>query len=169
MQELLIFRHAKSRWDEAGVADHDRDLAPRGRRAAQRMGQIIAEHDWIPDLVLCSTAMRAQRTLTLAVGEWPTLPDIRSLRSLYLAAPSRIIEIIERQRASIRRLMVVGHNPGLHTLALRLSQSGDHKRALQAKFPTAALARIGFDQTDWKNLTPGPLLDLIKPRDLDPS
>ena len=59
MLELLLLRHAKSRWDEPGVADHGRDLAPRGLKAAGRMGALLRERGLVPDLVLCSTARRA--------------------------------------------------------------------------------------------------------------
>ena len=126
----------------------------------------MEERDWIPDLVLCSTATRAQRTLSIAVGDWSHLPDVRSMRSLYLAAPARILEIVERQPASVERLMIVGHNPGLHSFSLRMCGPGPLRRPLEEKLPTAALVRIGFDQPSWKDLRPGELLDVIKPREL---
>ena len=166
MRELLIFRHAKSRWDIPGVADHDRDLAPRGTRAAERIGKLVAENDWVPDLVLCSTAVRAQRTLVIAVGAWSWLPDIRSLRSLYLAAPSRLRDVLMRQRSTASRIMLVGHNPGLHGLALALTRPSELRETLKEKLPTAALVRIGFDADVWRDLEPGELLDFVKPREL---
>ena len=65
MKRLWLLRHLKSSWDEPGLADHDRPLAPRGRKAGKRIRQWAADHDVRPDLVLCSTAVRARATLDL--------------------------------------------------------------------------------------------------------
>ena len=166
LRELLLFRHAKSRHDEPGVEDHDRDLAPRGIRAARAMGAWLRSEGILPDRVLCSTAVRARRTLALAFAELAELPEIRYLRSLYLASPGRMLDILRRQERDVHRLMLVGHNPGLHGLALRLVAEADPERGrLEAKFPTAALARIGLPIEDWREIAihAGRLLDYRTP------
>ena len=170
-RELLLLRHAKSAWDDPSLADHDRDLAPRGVKAAKRIGRELVARGLVPDLVLCSTACRARRTLELVLQAFATRPAVRELRSLYLAPPSRLLEIIHRQAGMVGRLMLVGHDPGLHALAQRLAGMGapEALESLAAKFPTGACARLGFVAASWADLAPGSgrLLDFIRPRDLD--
>jgi phosphohistidine phosphatase len=171
MREILVLRHAKSRWDQPTVDDHDRGLAPRGLEAARTMGALIAEAGWLPDRILCSTATRAKETLALARSGWPAEPSIPTseLATLYLAAPSRILEIVRRQPDGAARIMVVGHNPGLQSFVSRLAGHGDKAllRAVEAKFPTAALALIALDVGSWRDVgwTIGRLVDFRVPRD----
>lgn len=172
MRELLLFRHAKALRDLPEARDHERDLAPRGERAARQMGELLVEHGVVPDLILCSTARRTVRTVELAAKAWASQPSVRFLKPLYLAAPSRLLETVQRQSASVGRLMVVGHNPGLQQLALGLVAKDDAVAAsgrLAQKFPTAALALVAFDVEDWGSVQPasGRLVALWKPRDLE--
>jgi phosphohistidine phosphatase len=171
MRELLLLRHAKSRWDEPGTDDHDRGLAPRGVAAAVRMGRLLAEEGLVPDRVLCSTARRALHTWELAAPALPTAPAPHPLRSLYLAVPGRLLEVIRRQDAGARRVLLVGHNPGLETLARSLAGAGRSKdlKRLGEKFPTGALAHLVFEAPDWKDVGPGrgQLAGFHRPRDLD--
>ena len=175
MRELLVLRHAKSRWDQPEIDDHDRGLAPRGIAAAEKMGRLIAEQGWLPDRILCSTANRAQETLDLARQSWPETPEIpkTDLATLYLAAPSRILDIVRRQPDDARRLMIVGHNPGLQTFVSRLAGYGDksQKISIENKFPTAALALITLDIPSWRETawTIGHLRAYHTPRDEQPT
>lgn len=170
MPDLLLLRHAKSRWDEPALGDHDRDLAPRGEKAARLMGRLLEREGLVPDLVLCSTARRAVRTLDLVVAELGAAPAVKQLKSLYRAAPSRLLDVIQRQDDAVRRLLVVGHNPGLHELVLRLVGSGDAalRAELIAKLPTSALARLDFAGAGWQAVVPGGgrLVGFWRPRDL---
>jgi len=170
MRELLVLRHAKSRWDQPSVDDHDRSLTPRGVTAARKMGALIADHGWLPDCILCSTAVRAQETLALARETWPGAAEIpkNDLATLYLAAPSRILEIVRRQPDECRRMMIIGHNPGLQSFVARLAGHGDKTQriAIETKFPTAALALLAFDVDTWGEIgwTIGRLVDYRTPR-----
>ena len=170
MLELLLLRHAKSRWDEPGAGDHERDLAPRGVKAAERMGRLLVEMGLTPDLVICSTARRAARTWELAAAmvdtAIPTLFDDR----FYLAAPERMLAVIRERGGDARRLLLVGHDPGIHRLALDLAAAGDKAElaALAAKFPTGALARFELPVAAWRELAGqrGRLLGFWTPRGL---
>ena len=170
MLELLLFRHAKSRPGEPGVEDHDRGLAPRGKKAAARMGRLIAAERLVPDLVLCSTAKRAVRTWELASAELQQPLPLSCLRSLYMASPNRLLEIVGGQGPGVRRLMVVGHNPGLQGFALQLIGEGEKKlrTSLAEKLPTAALVAVAFDVQSWNEAVPGrgKLVGFWRPRDL---
>ncbi len=168
MPELLLLRHAKSDWQDRSLDDFDRPLSPRGRRAAPQMGRFLAEQGLEPDLVLCSPARRAVETLELLLTALASAPEISYLKTLYLAPPSRLLAVLRRQSQERGRIMLVGHNPGLHRLALELAgrQGGPAGHRLAEKFPTAALAR--FQVAEWSTLGQGPakLMGFVGPRDL---
>jgi phosphohistidine phosphatase len=170
MLELLLLRHAKSRWDQPGAADHGRDLAPRGLKAARRMGALLRERDLAPDLVLCSTARRAMHTWHLAAAALGADPPVRFDDRLYLAAPERIITVVRERGGETGRLLLVGHDPGMHRLAMRLAVTGDARlrEALAAKFPTAGLALLALDLAAWSEFDrqTGELRGFWRPRDL---
>lgn len=169
MLDLLLLRHAKSRWDQPDTGDHERDLAQRGLEAAPRMGDLIRAQGLVPQLALCSTATRARRTWDLAAARLEAPVRTRYLRELYLAPPDQILGII-RQQTEPGRLLLVGHNPGLHHLAQRLAGEGSPAliERLRHKLPTAALVRLGFDAPSWDAVAPGRgrLLGFWRPRDL---
>ncbi|MDF1587159.1 SixA phosphatase family protein [Marinimicrococcus flavescens] len=171
MHELLLLRHAKSRWDEPEAGDHDRDLTSRGERAAAAIGKFLRKSDLVPDLVLCSSARRARRTWQLVAEALRHDPPLKELRSLYLATPGRLLEIVRRQNPAVRRLLLVGHNPGMASLASRLAGEGeaDELARMEEKFPTAALARLTFTGDGWREAGQGRFrLDrFVRPRDLD--
>lgn len=164
MLELLLLRHAKSDWGDPDLADHDRDLAPRGLKAAPRMGRLLRRRGLVPDLVLCSTALRARRTWDLASAELASPPPVRHLRSLYLATPAQMLAAIRRQPPG--RLLLVGHDPGMHHLAIQLADEGEPEAlgSLSEKFPTAALAWLQLDIADWQDVGPGRLAGFFRPR-----
>lgn len=171
MRTLTLLRHAKSAWDDESLDDFDRPLAPRGRKAAARVGRHLRKTGAVPDLALVSAAARARETWDRVVTELGAAPPSRHLRSLYLAAPSRMIEVIRRQPDSVGHLLLCGHNPGLEGLAARLVGSGpaDERAAMAAKYPTGAVARIAFDVDAWDAVAPGTgrLESFVLPRKLD--
>ncbi|MCS6780687.1 MAG: histidine phosphatase family protein [Geminicoccaceae bacterium] len=172
MRELLLLRHAKSAWDVPGLDDHARDLAPRGKKAAKKMGALLAEKDLLPDLVLCSTAKRAVRTLELVAEQLPRPLEVRCLDALYLASEEAMLKLVRAQDDAVRRLMLVGHDPGFHRLALELVGAADAeaiRTGLVQKFPTGALAHLALPIAHWAEIAPGKarLVAFYKPRELD--
>jgi phosphohistidine phosphatase len=171
MLTLSLFRHAKSSWDDAALADHDRPLGPRGRRDAPRMGAYMAAHRLVPDIVLCSTALRTRQTVELTVPELPKpRPEVQIVDSLYLASAAGLMKHVRAIEPQVSHAMIVGHNPGLHGLATRLAGAGDSEAlaALAAKFPTGALAVLDFDVAGWAQVTirSGRLRDFMVPKRL---
>ena len=169
MVTLSLFRHAKSAWVNPGLGDFGRSLAPRGEQAAPRMGAYMEREGLLPDLVLCSTAVRTRQTLELAQAEWKSPPDIRYEAGLYGAGPGEMLRFIHALPARCRHAMLVGHNPGIHSLAKMLCGDGeaDAMGALKMKFPTAALAVIEFEG-GWGAIAQGAgyLQRFVVPREL---
>jgi phosphohistidine phosphatase len=158
MLTLTLLRHGKSNWDDDSLDDFERPLAKRGLKAASDVGRQLAKLGPLPDLILCSTAVRTRATLSLVLAEWDApAPDIRYDDSLYLALPETILEEVQRQGGENSHVMVVGHNPGLHGLALTLTGSGNRKdiQTMAAKFPTAAVARLTLPCDRWTEVRPG--------------
>ncbi|HYE45999.1 MAG TPA: histidine phosphatase family protein [Caulobacter sp.] len=147
MDRLILFRHGKAERSAPG-GDIARRLTDRGRRDAELMGRVLAAQGLVPDLALVSTAARAQETWEAAS---PAFPGARMLlrRDLYLAEEALIVDLAETLGESAGAVMVVGHNPGLHMLALSLLRQGGAGAAVlaraQDKFATATAAAFTFD------------------------
>lgn len=170
MIQLAILRHAKSSWDQPKLDDFDRPLNERGRRAAPIMGQMLASMKFAPDVVLCSPAKRTRETLEAIASDIASAkPIVRFDDPLYLATPDTMLDCLRRAGADAKRILLIGHNPGLHALAAALARSGDAAQLarLQEHFPTAALAVISFDGDSFANIDSGGghLETFITPKD----
>jgi len=165
-RRLYLLRHAKSSWKEQGLADRDRPLAGRGRRATKTIRRYLKQRRIDPELVLCSTATRARQTLE---GIEPALGrgSVRVEPELYGAGSAVLLARLQDVPAGVRSVMVIGHNPGLQDFALLLARHGSDE--LEEKFPTAALATFAFRGPDWAVLDRGmaELIEFVRPRDLD--
>ncbi|WP_432136869.1 MULTISPECIES: SixA phosphatase family protein [unclassified Streptomyces] len=159
LRRLVILRHAKSAWPE-GTPDHGRPLAPRGRRDAPAAGRALAEADCLPDLALCSTALRARRTWELTSAQWGTPPPVRYDERLYAADAPDLLDVLHETPPEVRTLLLVGHNPGLTDLVLTLAGDGlgDTLDTVRTKFPTSALAVLSWYGPTWRTLVPGAAL-----------
>ena len=174
MKRLILLRHAKAIPASPDLNDRDRRLADRGRADAIRIGQFLKEEAAVPELVLCSTALRTRETADLVVPGLGAAPVVRHLPELYLARWLSVVNIVRQVRDGCETLMVVGHNPGLEEAALKLARPpGDTKarklhQLLQSEFPTAALALLEFDAGMWSAIErgEGELLNFVRPRDL---
>jgi phosphohistidine phosphatase len=157
MLTLTLFRHAKSSWDTSGIDDRERELNARGLEAAPIMGNFMRERRLKPDLVLCSTAVRARQTFELASKGWQTQPKAKYEAALYLADPRDLLERIRKTPKTVKHLMLIGHNPGLQILAIELIGDGDPKlvSAISSKLPTASVVVITFDAKTWADVGPG--------------
>jgi phosphohistidine phosphatase len=166
MADLYVLRHAKSSWDDPSLADVERPLAPRGRKAARLLGRHLSDEGIRPELVLCSPAVRAHETLA-RIG--PALADVETLvePGLYGASASDLIERLRAVPEDTSSVVVIGHNPALQNLIVRLARPGPLRDRANAKLPTGALATLELDG-DWNALTDGgaELTDLLLPREL---
>lgn len=162
MKTLLLMRHAKSSWKDQGLSDHDRPLNKRGVRDAPRVGNLLAEHDLCPDLIVCSTAVRARATAQAVAETCGYSGELVELPDLYHAPPGNYIEAACVVPESIGRLLAVGHNPGISEFLWHLTGAGEG-------FPTAALAQVELPIDAWNELTDavrGELTNYWRPREL---
>ena len=158
MRRLMLLRHAKTENEAPSGRDEDRRLDNRGHRDAAEIGSWIGHHPPFPDLVLVSHAMRAMQTWEIAweaMKELVSEPEVELVPELYGADVSQLLETIhDASSADPKRLMLVGHNPGMHELGLALAGSGDHagRKALTDNLPTSGLAIFDFDLDDWADV-----------------
>ena len=154
MPQLLLLRHAKSSWDDPGMADHARPLNARGQRAAAAMRGAIGRLGLAPELVLVSSARRTLQTAE-ALEPWETPPRKQPLDSLYLASMAQLLDVLREVDPGLASVLVIAHNPGLHDLARQLDPGDDAAGArLEACYPTAALAQFEL-AGPWSHLRPG--------------
>ena len=172
MHQLLLLRHAKSSWDDPNQSDHARPLSPRGRRAAQAMRQAFRDLGLAPDLVAVSSARRTMQTLE-ELEPWDETPLVEPTDGLYLAAAPAMLQALQTVSPTVRSLLVVGHNPGLHELAVMLAgpeamaRPDPALRRLAQAYPSGALAEFSVPGS-WAGLREGGarLVRFLCPADL---
>ena len=178
-KRLYLLRHAKSSWEDPGLDDHERPLAPRGRRTAEVLSKHVRANDIHPMLVLCSSARRTRETLEGVAPGGETMIE----SELYSAGPGELLARLRDVPEETESVMVIGHNPALQTLVLRLAgnaggrpgsevnrddgSDGSDLATVRRKFPTGALATLSFE-CKWSELGPGgaELVALVRPKDL---
>ena len=154
-RRIVLLRHAKADWPQ--VADHERPLAERGRKDAPLAGRRLAETGIIPELTLCSTAVRTRETWKLAVHELPHRPKTVYEERLYDASLGELLALLSETSDDVTDLMLVGHNPGIHALADALAgeaEEGTRERMTRGGFPTAGFAVLTF-RGSWKSVEHG--------------
>lgn len=161
MKQLLLLRHAKSSWEEPGVEDFNRPLAPRGERDAPRIGVFLAETESMPDLIVSSPAERAKATTKRVAKAAEYAGDLRFDERIYMAGSSDLLEVVRGLPDNAQRVMLVGHNPGFEDLATLLSGGF-------VRLTTAALACIELGAERWQDVqaSSGALVWLVTPKTL---
>ncbi len=169
VKTLYLLRHLKSSWDEPGLPDRERPLAPRGRRAGKKLARRLRKERATPDVVLCSPSVRTRETLEAilpALGD----PVIEFRDELYAASGDELFEAVRGVAPDVSSVLVIAHNPGIQVLAIALAGRGDEeaRERLDEKFPTGALATLQFDVPRWAEVEPGAgeLIGFVVPREL---
>lgn len=168
MRRLILFRHSKAEAAEPGHGDLSRQLAPSGRADAAAMGTYLVRHNLVPDRVLVSPSRRTQETWTLAAAAFRPPPATTTDERIYDASPERLFRVVQTADNATQCLMLIGHNPGMHELAVELVATGDleARESLHEKFPTSGIAVIdfAFDRWDKLHAQSGRLERFIGPR-----
>jgi phosphohistidine phosphatase len=155
MRRLWLLRHAKSSWDDPAMPDQDRPLSDRGRRAAAALAEHCRDADVRPDLVLCSSAVRARETLAGVLPGLGTALRVSIEDALYTFEARDVLERLRSLPDDAGAVLLIGHNPAIGTLAGRLAAAGDALERLTTKYPTAALATLDLDVEAWSEVAAG--------------
>ena len=164
MRTLYLLRHAKSSWKNQDLADFERPLAGRGRKASETIGQFLKEKEINFDLVLSSPAVRARETIDLVLRAAKLRADVRYDERIYEATAARLIDVISQIETEHKAVVLVGHNPGMADLVQVLTGQTE-------EFPTATLAKIVFKNSKWTEVgtKKGTLEWVVRPKALDKS
>ncbi len=161
MKTLLLLRHAKSSWKQPELHDHDRPLNKRGKKEAPKVGSYLKENDLVPDMILTSTARRAQDTARAVAEETGFEKPIDMHQDLYLSDKACYLDILRCLPDEAQRVLLVGHNPEMEEVLTLLTDVTTH-------LPTAALAQIDLPISSWQELneaTDGRLVNIWAPRE----
>ncbi len=172
MRRLMLLRHAKTETDAPSGRDQDRRLDARGHRDAAEIGAWIGAHPPFPDHVMVSPAVRTVQTWDLAweaMKEQAPKPQIELVPELYGAETTQLLLSIRMASATDpKRLLLVGHNPGMHEVALALTGGGDKaaREALLDNLPTSGLVILDFETDDWNDVAfrRGKLVQFVSPK-----
>ncbi|MEM6658872.1 MAG: histidine phosphatase family protein [Pseudomonadota bacterium] len=163
-RRLIVMRHAKSSWNSPAPRDHDRPLNKRGRASAPAIAAWLTRNQWLPDEVLCSSALRTQET-------WQrtglSAAKTRIIPALYHAEAEVMLDILSE--ATGATVLMLGHNPGIADFADQIAaQTPQHSRFFD--YPTGATTVLEFDIADWSDIRwhSGQVLGFAIPRELLP-
>lgn len=151
MRYLTLVRHAKSSWSHPELTDFERPLNPRGHRdapvmAARARAALPATASWIS-----SPATRAMMTARLFAEDWDKpVGHVQYEPALYEASLDRLVAVIRGLPASLARVWLFGHNPGLTLLGQWLAPD-----TAPTHLPTCAIAHYRLTIRDWSEAHPG--------------
>ncbi|NRA36262.1 MAG: histidine phosphatase family protein [Polyangiaceae bacterium] len=141
MPTLVLIRHASA--EAHGLAgDRSRQLTDSGRSEARRMGAVLKRILPAPAIVLCSESVRAQQTWEqLSGGGGYPRAVVQYCPELYLGSSTVILEHLQPLSPQTESAVLIGHNPGLHELTLRLSTNSGRQDVARATriFPPATV------------------------------
>ena len=162
MKKLYLLRHAKAAPAQDGGADRERPLTERGQRAARALARWLGARRVEPELILCSSAVRTRQTLALILPAFAAARQVLYEEGLYLAEARGLLARLRKVPAATASVLLVGHNPGLEELMVRLAGEAGRR----AEMPTGALALFelaaGWDELDAASAR---LTELVTPKD----
>ena len=146
MKTIILFRHGKSDWNAHFEDDHDRPINKRGIKAAKKMGKLLSDRKEIPELLICSTALRARKTIELAAqsGNWNS--ECIFEPRIYGGPPNVLIEIIKNINEKFNSVCLIGNEPNFSSFISRSCNESYHR------FPTASMAKIVYNKDKWINV-----------------
>ena len=152
MRRLILLRHGKAA-PQGSAPDFERSLEMRGIEESRHVGTYLLEESIVPDLVLVSSSFRTRETwqaVSSTLGE----VDHRFVPELYLASSDQVLESIREHALGANTVLVIGHNPSLHDLAVELVDHGDRYAfaRLREHFPTASFVVLDLPDGEWANL-----------------
>lgn len=161
MKTLYLLRHAKSSWKDETLADIERPLNGRGRKAAQIMGGFLKKEGAVPDLILSSSAVRARQTTDLVMAAANLSTELRFDERIYDASAQRLLAVVKQIEKGKKNVLLVGHNPGLEEFLELLTGTVE-------AMPTGTLSKIILRTATWAALSgkSGDLEWIARPKEL---
>lgn len=150
---LVLMRHAKAE-QGAGKPDHDRELSARGGRDAASAGRWLHDEALLPDLVICSTAVRTRQTWEHACHGGAEAEFVEFRRGVYLGGSEQVLETVREEGGDVAQVLVVGHHPTMANLASLLTDGDGSREAherLAEGFATSGMAVLQVSG-DWADL-----------------
>ena len=169
MLRLMLLRHAKTERLKHDQHDRERRLTKRGRADAANVARYMISYRLVPDQVIVSPARRSQESWTLLAKAFSEGPKVVTDERVYEASAENLIDVIAKAHEG-QSLLIVGHNPSLHDLAVQLIGSGNAaaREQLSESLPTSGLVVIDLQLERWSQLQPhpqaGPLERFVTPR-----
>lgn len=120
-RRLILMRHAKSSWADAGQHDRDRPLNERGRRDAPRVARHLVQIGWAPDAVWSSDARRTRETYEAMAPQFQDALPLHLVSALYLGDLLEIRRAAATWSSDLRTVLVLGHNPGIEEAVTELT------------------------------------------------
>jgi phosphohistidine phosphatase len=148
MKRLVLCRHAKTETLYHGITDEQRELVPRGRTDAELVAKQLLGKGYKPGLIVTSHAARAKQTSVIIANTvgYP-IANIQYEKFIYFGyTTADFLGFLATMDDRLNEIWVIGHNPDIAMLAMRLAQ-GDFSH-----FPTTAVAAIGFKVDSWKDV-----------------
>ncbi|WP_299055229.1 histidine phosphatase family protein [uncultured Nocardioides sp.] len=152
---LVVVRHCKA--ERQAPTDFERRLSDRGRADGTALGSWLAEQGVHADAALVSAAQRTDETwdVVSAAAGWTCRP--RLSRTLYLADEDGVLTQLREVDEDARTVVVVGHNPTMHALAVWLDDGdgdAEARAAIASSYPTSAATVLDVNVA-WADLAPG--------------
>lgn len=162
---LILIRHAKSSWNHPNLRDHDRPLAKRGRKSSDAIGQWLAEHGYIPKVVLSSTSQRTRETWERMEKFIPEDCEVRFEPDLYHGHTDSFLQTLSKANDS--PVLMLGHNPGIGYFAESILREIPRHFAFW-KYPTTATLVCDIPVDRWADVELGTaeFVDFVVPREL---
>jgi phosphohistidine phosphatase len=151
-RQLILIRHTKSSHDNLLLSDFERPIRKDRAADAENIAKHLAKFNIQPDLVICSPAKRTKQTAEIVC---PILgyatSQIEWNESIYESSEEDLLFAIQSTDATIKTLIIIGHNPAMTYLANRFS-----KNDFIANVPTSGVVGFSFQSKDWQIATTTP-------------
>lgn len=164
MKTVCLIRHAKSSWDQAGLADIDRPLNARGKTTAPIMAKILADKGILPDMVITSPAKRARQTAKAFRKQYGIKKEAQKIEpTIYGGDENQILDILRKLPDEKSSVFLFGHNPTMNYLAALFSKERLH-------VPTCGIMILNLHVDTWKDIAPdqAALKEIIIPKQFIP-
>jgi phosphohistidine phosphatase len=146
MKILLLIRHAKSSWDDVGLADFDRPLNDRGKKEAPMMARRLLDKKVKIDAFISSPAKRARKTAMAFMKEFKEKKGkLILVKELYEASDESFSNAVKNVKNKFDRIAIFSHNPGITEFANSLTN------VKIEDMPTCSVFAIKADVKKWND------------------